>query len=353
MFLQYTIEDMSAFGVLRGFNVKKLSMLAGASALVGSVSGAIIGHQDLQNYNNRSSNKGKLAALLAAHVAASEKYDVPRYQKVYNEIANKIRDEDEYDGFIGYGPVLVRLAWHSSGTWDKSDNTGGSYGGTYRFAKESNDPSNNGLQNAAKFLEPIHAKYPWLSHGDLYTLAGVTAIQEMDGPKIPWRSGRVDQPESTTPENGRLPDASKDAKYVRCFFQRMDFNDREVTALMGAHALGKTHLKNSGFEGPWGAATNIFTNEFYNNLLNEKWNLITNDAGNKQYVNDKGWMMLPTDMALVQDQKYLPIVKEYANDQDAFFRDFKNAFVKLIENGIEFPEQNKQIVFKTLDEQDL
>ncbi|QEU61922.1 Ccp1 [Kluyveromyces lactis] len=344
----------TTFGnVLRRVNVKTLSFIVGAGALAGSATGTVMEYQDMRNYNNRNYNKQKLAALAAAHVAAKEKYDVAKYQKVYNDIALKIRDEDEYDDFIGYGPVLVRLAWHCAGTWDAKDNTGGAYGGTYRFAKETNDPSNNGLQNAAKFLEPIHEKYPWLSHGDLYSLAGVTAIQEMQGPTIPWRSGRVDQPEDTTPDNGRLPDASRDAKYVRCFFHRLNFEDRQVVALLGAHALGKTHLKNSGFEGPWGAATNIFTNEFYNNLLNEKWDLITNDAGNKQYVNDKGWMMLPTDMALVQDPKYLPIVKEFANHQDTFFKEFTKAFVTLLENGIDFPQENKPIKFKTLDAQDL
>lgn len=345
---------MSSFrAAFKGINVKALSYVVGAGALAGSVTGAVMEHQNWENSNNRNYNKQKLAALAAAHLAAKEKNHASKYQQVYNDIALKMREEDEYDEYIGYGPVLVRLAWHCAGTWDKKDNTGGSFGGTYRFKKENTDPSNNGLQNAAHFLEPIHAKYPWLSHGDLYTLGGVTAIQEMQGPKIPWRSGRVDQPEETTPDNGRLPDATKDAKYVRCFFSRLAFNDREVVALLGAHALGKTHLKNSGFEGPWGAASNMFTNEFYNNLLNEKWKLITNEAGNKQYINDKGWMMLPTDMALVQDSKYLPIVKEFAKNENAFFQEFTKAFVKLLENGIEFPKENKPIVFKTLDEQDL
>lgn len=284
---------------------------------------------------------------------AKKETNSSRYQEIYNAIANKIRDEDEYDEGIGYGPVLVRLAWHSAGTWDKKTNLGGSFGGTYRYPKETNDPSNCGLQEAAKFLSPIHEKFPWISHGDLYTLAGVTAVQELQGPKIPWRSGRVDQPEEKTPDNGMLPDATQDANYVRCFYGRMNLNDREVVALLGAHALGKTHYANSGFEGPWGAARNIFSNEFFVNLLNEKWELVTNKMGNKQYNNNKGWMMLPTDMSLTQDPKYLPIVKEYANDQDKFFTDFSYAFNKLLESGIEFPKENAPHYFKTLDEQDL
>ena len=336
-------------------NTKPLYALAAATGALGS----IVAYNNYNNNNNNSSssnrgNKG-LGALAASvpslHAAAAEK-STHDYQKVYNAIATKLRDDDEYDDYIGYGPVLVRLAWHTSGTFNKSDNTGGSYGGTYRFAKETNDPSNAGLQNGAKFLEPILEQFSWISHGDLYTLAGVTAVQEMQGPKIPWRSGRIDQPEETTPENGRLPDATRDANYVRNYFSRFGFNDREIVALIGAHSLGKTHYKNSGFEGPWDASPNVLTNDFFVNLLNEHWKLETNKAGNKQYNNDKGWMMLPTDMALVQDDKFLRFVKEYANDQDAFFKDFSSAFVKLLENGIEFPEGNKPHVFKTLDEQE-
>ncbi|CCK69227.1 cytochrome-c peroxidase KNAG_0C01140 [Huiozyma naganishii CBS 8797] len=311
------------------------------------------------NGNGNGRSTGKLwtplvAGAPIAHLAqVDKKYGESDYQAVYNAIAEKLRDEDEYDNYIGYGPVLLRLSWHCSGTWDKKDNTGGSFGGTYRFQKESNDPSNNGLENAAHFLEPIKKQFPWISYGDLYTLGGVTAVQELQGPKIAWRPGRVDMPEDTTPDNGRLPDADNGASYVRNFFDRMNFNDREVVALMGGHALGKTHLANSGYEGPWGAATNTFTNEFYNNLLNEHWTLEKNEANNEQYNSPKGYMMLKTDMALVQDDKYLPIVKEFAKDQNAFFKEYTNAFQKLLQNGITYSKDSPVFVFKTLDEQDL
>ncbi|CEP64460.1 cytochrome-c peroxidase LALA0_S11e04676g [Lachancea lanzarotensis] len=336
----------------RALNRNSLYLLAGATAAVG----AGVAFNNYQNgRRNQKQNSPKIWGTLAAGGAGLHTAEVQKspqdYQKVYNAIAQKMQDEDEYDNYIGYGPVLVRLAWHVSGTFEKADNSGGSFGGTYRFKKEMNDPSNKGLQNGFDFLGSIQKQFPWISHGDLFTLAGVTAIQEMQGPKIPWRAGRVDQPENTTPDNGRLPDATKDANYVRNFFARMKFSDREVVALMGAHALGKTHLKNSGFEGPWGAATNSFSNEFYNNLLNEQWKLESNDAGNKQYNSKSGFMMLPTDMALVQDPKYKKIVQEYAKNQDVFFSDFAKVFTKLIENGIEFPKNIKATTFKTLEEQ--
>lgn len=344
----------------RTFSRRSIYLLTGAAAAstlattIALNDGAQGGQRNYKRNNNnfggRSILLGTAPALHMAHVEDGKSTE--DFQKIYNAIAKKLRDDDEYDNYIGYGPVLLRLSWHVSGTYDKNDNSGGSFGGTYRFKKEANDPANKGLQNAAHFLEPIAKEFPWISHGDLYTLAGVTALQEMQGPKIPWRPGRVDADEKDAPENGRLPDATQGPDYVRHYFGRFGFNDQEIVALIGAHSLGKTHLKNSGFEGPWGAATNVFSNEFYRNLLNDKWKLEKNEAGNEQYDNDSGYMMLPTDYALIQDPRFKKYVEKYANDQDAFFEDFKNAYVKLLENGISFDKLDKPHIFKTLDEQE-
>lgn len=54
------------------------------------------------------------------------------------------------------------------------------------------DPANAGLHHAIAFLLPIQAANPWISHADLWSLAGVTAIQFMGGPEIPWQPGRTD-----------------------------------------------------------------------------------------------------------------------------------------------------------------
>ncbi len=76
------------------------------------------------------------------------------YQKVYNEIASKLEEKDDYDDG-SYGPVLVRLAWHASGTYDKETGTGGSNGATMRFVPEGSHGANAGLSSARDFLEPI------------------------------------------------------------------------------------------------------------------------------------------------------------------------------------------------------
>lgn len=80
------------------------------------------------------------------------------YQKVYNEIAARLDEKDDYDDG-SYGPVLLRLAWHASGTYDKLTGTGGSNGATMRFAPEGDHGANAGLKHARDFLEPVKGKH--------------------------------------------------------------------------------------------------------------------------------------------------------------------------------------------------
>ena len=191
------------------------------------------------------------------------------------------------------GPTMVRLAWHSSGTYDKMTKSGGSGAGTMYFKEELDHGANAGLaQTAVAWLEPIKKTYgDGLSYADLYTLCGgklsitckrsnldsmlcstvilpgtylytlhfkVAAIKELGGPTIPWSSGRVDalDPSAVAPD-GRLPNADSgepganpdDAAHLRTVFGRMGFNDQEIVALSGAHALGRCHPNFSGYEG--------------------------------------------------------------------------------------------------------
>jgi len=103
------------------------------------------------------SNDGKVADLIKGSAGVSTAAFKPTaadYQKVYNAVAKKLWEEDNYDDG-SYGPVLVRLAWHASGTYDAATGTGGSNGATMRFAPESEHGANAGLKNARDFLEPI------------------------------------------------------------------------------------------------------------------------------------------------------------------------------------------------------
>lgn len=152
----------------------------------------------------------------------------------------------------GYvGPMLVRLAWHSAGSYAKAGNTGGSNGGTIRYAPEINHGGNAGLKHAIGVLAPIKENNPGCSWADLIIYAGVVAIEAMGGPVCGFTPGRVDAPTPNTPPSkdkkftpdDRLPDAAQGAKHLRDVFGRMGFSDQEIVALSGAHAVGRCHTE--------------------------------------------------------------------------------------------------------------
>lgn len=161
------------------------------------------------------------------------------------------------------GPIMVRLAWHDSGTFDKNVKgewpAAGGAVGSIRFEPEINHGANAGLRNAIKLLEPVKAAFPALSYADIFQMASARAIETSGGPKIGVKYGRVDatSPDQCSPE-GNLPDAEpgQDGKYggpggtastestepeghLRKVFYRMGFNDEEIVALSGAHTFGK------------------------------------------------------------------------------------------------------------------
>ncbi|RXK41600.1 cytochrome c peroxidase, mitochondrial [Tremella mesenterica] len=255
------------------------------------------------------------------------------YQKVYDKIAETLDAEGYDDGSLA--PVFIRLAWHASGTYNKEDGTGGSNYATMRFPAEASHGANNGLNIARDHMEKIKKEFPWISYGDLWTLGGVCAVQEAGGPTIPWRPGRIDGFETNVTPDGRLPDASQAQDHLRFIFYRMGFNDQEIVALSGAHAMGRCHTDRSGFDGPWTFSPVTFSNQYFDLLLNEPWQW-KKWKGPAQYEDKKTHtlMMLPTDMALIKDKSFKKYVEKYAKSEEAFFEDFSKAFGTLLELGV-------------------
>jgi len=269
--------------------------------------------------------------------------------KVRESIVTTIEDDQEKrgDGTSLLG-TFIRLAWHCAGTYSKEDNSGGSNGARMRFDPEASWGANAGLKIARDALEPIKAQYPAISYADLYTLAGVVAVEEAGGPKIPFRLGREDaESGETSPPDGRLPDADKGSKaktiqHVRDIFYRMGMTDRDIVALMGAHAMGRCHTDRSGYWGPWTFAENTFSNEYFRLLLSERWSPKGSHNGKPwegpdQFEDATGKiMMLPSDMAMILDPEFKKYVELYAKDEEAFFKDFAKAFSKLLALGVPF-----------------
>ncbi|KAI0302677.1 cytochrome c peroxidase [Russula brevipes] len=305
------------------------------TALYATIGLALVG--GIGYYAYTSSDSAATTVKSGAQAAKSALKFTPTkadYQKVYNRIAQKIDDAGEYDDG-SYGPLLLRLAWHSAGTYDKDTKTGGSNYATMRFEPEALHGANNGLHIARGLMEEIKKEFEWISYGDLWTLAGVAAIQEMGGPTIPWRPGRIDGFAKHATPDGRLPDAGEGQDHLRAIFYRMGFNDQEIVALTGAHALGRCHPDRSGFEGPWTFSPTTVSNDFFKLLLSEKW-VWKKWNGPKQFVDKKTGklMMLPADYSLVQDKAFKKHVQAYAADEALFFKDFSAVIAKLFELGV-------------------
>ena len=157
---------------------------------------------------NFNSNSGKVVrrsslALLATGVATtgaavylnvgSSPFAVcdPNFAALRKELVSMIDNEEEKRGDgTSIAGTLIRLAWHSSGTYSAQDKTGGSNFATQRFEPEAGWGANAGLHTARNFVAPLKEKYN-LSYADLYTFAGVVAVESMGGPKINWRSGKI------------------------------------------------------------------------------------------------------------------------------------------------------------------
>jgi len=180
-----------------------------------------------------------------------------------------------------YGPLFIRMAWHSAGTYRTGDGRGGAGSGTLRFAPLNSWPDNGNLDKARRLLWPLKQKYgEKISWADLMILAGNCAIESMGLQPFGFAGGREDvfEPESdiywgketewlgdsrysgdrdlenplaavqmgliyVNPEgpNGE-PDPLKAARDIRETFARMAMNDKETVALIaGGHTFGKTH----------------------------------------------------------------------------------------------------------------
>jgi catalase-peroxidase len=182
--------------------------------------------------------------------------------------------------FGHYGGLMIRMAWHSAGTYRITDGRGGAGAGQQRFAPLNSWPDNANLDKARRLLWPIKQKYGRkISWADLMILAGNVALESMNFKTFGFAGGRVDVwepeelfwgPEGTwlgderysgerqlaeplgavqmgliyvNPEgpNGN-PDPVAAAKDIRETFFRMAMNDEETVALIaGGHSFGKTH----------------------------------------------------------------------------------------------------------------
>lgn len=261
-----------------------------------------------------------------------------RYDLVAQAIKNVI-PQPSYKPEMTIGPNIIRFAWHCCAHYDRASGTGGSSGGTMRFAQEFNDLGNTGLTTSKSYLDQVQQQFPWISFADLYTYAGCIAIEDIGGPKIEWKPGRTDCPDANkVPPMGRLPIATEDSNHIReVFYNRLGFNAQETVALIGGgHGIGGCHARYSGFNGIWTKNPFAWDNDFFKVLLEENWSLgVVPETGIEQYYNDdKSLMMLNTDIEMIRDPEFKRWVQIYAADDKFFNEQFALAFAKLLELGV-------------------
>ncbi|WP_329493737.1 catalase/peroxidase HPI [Kitasatospora herbaricolor] len=214
------------------------------------------------------------------YAEAFQGLDLPAVKRDIAEVLTTSQDWWPAD-FGHYGPFMIRMAWHSAGTYRISDGRGGAGAGQQRFAPLNSWPDNGNLDKARRLLWPVKKKYGRsLSWADLMILAGNVALETMGFDTFGFGGGRADVwepdedvywgPETTwlgderytgdrelenplgavqmgliyvNPEgpNG-TPDPLAAARDIRETFRRMAMNDEETVALIaGGHTFGKTH----------------------------------------------------------------------------------------------------------------
>nr|XP_043631231.1 putative L-ascorbate peroxidase 6 isoform X2 [Erigeron canadensis] len=211
----------------------------------------------------------------------------------------------------GKAAGVLRLVFHDAGTYDMDDNSGGMNGS---ISYELDRPENKGLKKSFKIVAEakkiVEEKQP-VSMSDMIAVAGAEAVSFCGGPVIPIELGRLD---SMMPDpEGKLPEETLDAFGLKQSFQKKGFSTQELVALSGAHTLGS-----KGFGNPV-----TFDNAYYKVLLEKPWL----SSGMTSMVG------LPSDRTLVEDDECIRWISKYAEDQELFFEDFKNAYIKLVNTG--------------------
>ncbi|MEP1151445.1 MAG: catalase/peroxidase HPI [Balneola sp.] len=209
-----------------------------------------------------------------------KKLDLAAVKKDLTDLMTDSQDWWPAD-FGHYGPLMIRMAWHSAGTYRVTDGRGGAGGGGQRFAPLNSWPDNANLDKARYLLWPVKQKYGQnISWADLMVLAGNVALESMGFETFGFAGGREDvwEPEEDIywgsegewlgnqrhDDDGTLeaplgadhmgliyvnpegpdgePDPAKAAQFIRQTFARMAMNDEETVALIaGGHTFGKTH----------------------------------------------------------------------------------------------------------------
>lgn len=242
--------------------------------------------------------------------------------------------------------ALVRLAFHDAATGAD---------GSVRFELERSENVGPSLRAALRSLEPV-VRNCGVSWADAIAIGGAAAVEATGGPFIEVRAGRTDA-QRPGPE-GALPDPGFNGPDISAYFRKRGLSDEEAVAMCGAHTLGrwtsfqgvyKTCLakdsdqkefwkctREEGERLPFTTNPGAFNTEYFQALVEYyqrkkldppptvRWK-DRKDIGTEPRLN-----LLPSDNALIFDDRLRPIVQRFAVDELAFFAAFARAYTKLI-----------------------
>lgn len=262
------------------------------------------------------------------------------------------------------GPILIRAAWHDSGTFDCASKgkpwpeAGGAIG-SIRTDLEINAGPNAGLKKAITvYLKPIKDQCPDVSWADLLQMGSATSVEAMGGPKIAMKYGRVDGvpvqpapppfglPDAKPPFGGPLKNKEDPAEHLRYVFYKYEMDDKDIVALSGAHTIGRVFKDRSGAveEGYLGGTA--YTKKGAYNLERSEtaggrswtkdWlkfdNTYFTDMGN----GDTETVTFLTDSVLMTDPGFKPHFDAFKANQAAFFQAYAASHKKLSELGCKY-----------------
>lgn len=199
---------------------------------------------------------------------------------------------------------LVQLAFHDAGTFDKATGTGGPDG-----CIDLTLPENRGLRWITGVIAPVFRKYASvISFADFVVLAANTGVYVASGNNLtlPFNWGRTNGNDCLNVDRNMLPQGSKSISHIQdVFVTRMGLSLQDITALMGAHTIGRAEDSNTGYSGAWDSTSAVWDNQYYVEMVNRPWNREVRLVNN---VQEFGWrepkintLMLNTDMALAFD----------------------------------------------------
>jgi L-ascorbate peroxidase len=209
--------------------------------------------------------------------------------------------------------LWLRAAFHDAGTWSPgTDNPAGLDSSLMSFLDNN---LHSGLKEsvAPNFVQNRAVQ---MTNSDKIALGAQVAMTHCGGPKIPFKVGRKDTTKPTTPI-GLIPSGESTLDQTRVHFKRMGWTNEDIVALVtGSHTMGGVHGKNSPEVTkeefiPFDDTAGIFDNHVFKFTL-------------------QGKCAIQLDCDIANDPEMRPIVQRFADDQDAFFEQYKISFQKLL-----------------------